>query len=146
MRDYPLEYALVVFPDNQKFSGQIVPELLDLAQRGVVRFIDIVFIQKDPDGSTRTIELNDLDADTYQLFVPIGEYVTSLFTEDDLEWAANQLPNNSSAAVFLWENLWMDNIRRAIKSAGGILAEGGLIPADVVEQFKKEYAEERTAK
>ena len=40
----------------------------------------------------------------------------------------------------------MDNIRRAIKSAGGILAEGGLIPADVVEQFKKEYAEERTAK
>jgi hypothetical protein len=32
MHDYPLEYALVVFPDNQKFTGQIVPELLDLAQ------------------------------------------------------------------------------------------------------------------
>ena len=89
--------------------------------------------------------MNDLDPGSYKLFVPIGEYVTSLFTEDDLEWAAKQLPNNSSAAVFLWENLWMDNIRRAIKSSGGILAEGGLIPADVVAQFKKEYAQERAA-
>ena len=36
MLDFPLEYALVVFPGNQ-FSGEIVPELLDLAERDIVR-------------------------------------------------------------------------------------------------------------
>ena len=60
MFDLPLEYALIGFEDD-KFSGKIVPELLDLAERGIVRFVDIVFIQKEADGSTRTIELNDLD-------------------------------------------------------------------------------------
>ena len=135
MLEHPLEYALVVFPDN-KFSGDIVPELLDLSQRNVVRFVDIVFIQKDQDGSVRTVELNDLDEASYKMFVPIGEHISSLFTEDDLEWAAKQLPANSSAALFLWENLWKDNIRRAIKASGGVLAETGLIMADAVEQFK----------
>ncbi len=52
MVNYPFEYALIVF-DSNKLSGKIVPELLDLAERGIVRYVDIVFIQKDPDGSTR---------------------------------------------------------------------------------------------
>ena len=55
MLDHPLEYALVDFKGN-KFSGKIVPELLDLAERGIVRFVDIIFIQKDKDGSMRTLE------------------------------------------------------------------------------------------
>ena len=132
MIDIPLEYALVLFPGN-KFSGEIVPELLDLAERGIVRYVDLVFVRKDEDGSTQTVELNDLDDESYKMFVPLGERVASLFTEDDLEWAANQLPANSSAALFLWENLWQDNIRRAIKASGGTLVQSGLIPADVVE-------------
>jgi hypothetical protein len=143
MLEHPLEYALVVFPDN-KFSGQIVPELLDLAQRDIVRFVDIIFIQKDPDGSVRTVELNDLDEESYKQFVPIGEHVSSLFTESDLEWAANKLPASSAAALFLWENLWQDNIRRAIKASGGILAESGIITADAVDEFKQELAAEQT--
>jgi len=136
MIDFPLQYALVVFPGN-KFSGEIVPELLDLAQREIVRFVDIIFVQKDKDGSTRTIELNDLDEESYKMFAPIGEHVASLYTEEDLEWAANQLPEDSSAALFLWENLWMDNIRRAIKASGGILVQGGLIPAGALEQSQE---------
>ena len=49
MYSFPLEYALVAFEGNQ-FSGTIVPELLDLVERGIVRFVDIVFIRKDADG------------------------------------------------------------------------------------------------
>ena len=143
MLDFPLEYALVVFPGNQ-FSGEIVPELLDLAERGIVRYVDIVFIRKDEDGSTRTIELNDLDDASYQRFVPLGKHIESLFTEDDLTWAANQMPENSSAALLLWENLWMGNIRNAVFSSGGILAQRGQIPDDVIEQFKNRIAAEQS--
>ncbi len=131
MNDNPLEYALVVFPGN-KFSGTIVPELLDLAERSIVRFVDIVFIRKDADGSTRTVELSDLDDESYRLFVPIGEHVASLFTEEDLELAAAKLQENSSAVLFLWENLWKAKIRGAIIASGGVLVEGGYVSADEV--------------
>ena len=139
MLDFPVEYALVVFPGNQ-FSGEIVPALVDLAEREIIRFVDIVFVRKDEDGSIRTIELNDLDAESYRLFVPLGKQIESLFTEDDLTWAASQMPENSSAALFLWENLWMGNIRNAINNSGGILAQRGQIPDDVIEQFKNRIA------
>ena len=142
MFDLPLEYALVAFPDA-KPSGKVVPELLDLADRGIVRFVDIVFIQKDEDGKTNTLELNDLEPELYELFVPMGEHVSSLFTNDDLEIAANKLPNGSAAVLFLWENLWVANLRKAIVDAGGELVERVQIAPEVVEEFVQGLASEQ---
>jgi len=91
MFDLPLEYALIEFKGGT-FTGKIVPELLDLASRGIVRFIDIVFIQKGEDGSTVTIELNDLDPELYEAFVGVGQMVGQratdrVFYRDTLAWA-----------------------------------------------------------
>ena len=142
MFDLPLEYALIGFEDA-KFSGKIVPELLDLAERGIVRFVDIIFIQKDEDGGRRTIELNDLDPETYEMFVPMGEHVSSLFTNDDLDIAAAKLPNNSAAMLILWENLWVADLRKAIVEAGGELVERAQIAPEVVEEFVQALASEQ---
>ena len=145
MLDLPLEYALIKFKGN-KLTGKIVPELLDLADKGIVRFVDIVFIQKDKDGSTRSIELNDIDPASYKMFVPIGKHVSSLFTNQDLEIAAGKLPRNSAATLLLWENLWVANVRKAIVDAGGQLVERGQIAPEVVKQFKKELDAEKRRK
>jgi hypothetical protein len=141
MLDLPLEYALIEFKDA-KFSGRIIPELLHLAERGIVRFVDIAVIHKEKDGSTRTLELNDLDPETYELFVPIGEHVSNLFTNDDLQIAASKLPNGSAAALFLWENLWVADLRQAIVNAGGELVERAQIAPEIVEEFKQALAAE----
>jgi Family of unknown function (DUF6325) len=141
MLDLPLEYALIEFKDA-KFSGEIIPELLHLAERGIVRFVDVAFIEKAEDGTTRTFELNDLDPDTYEMFVPIGEHVSSLFTNDDLEIAAGKLPEKSAAALLLWENLWVADLRKAIVDAGGELVERAQIAPEIVDQFKLEMAAE----
>lgn len=132
--DLPLEYALIAF-ENAEPTGKIVPELLDLAERGIVRFVDIVFIHKEEDGAIRTVELNDLDDKSYEMFVPMGEHVSSLFTNDDLEIAAAKLPNKSAAMLLLWENLWVANFRQAVVDAGGVLVERAQIAPEIVEEF-----------
>jgi hypothetical protein len=134
MFDLPLEYALIAF-ENAEPTGKIVPELVDLAARGIVRFVDIVFIHKEEDGAIRTVELNDLDDKTYAMFVPMGEHVASLFTNDDLEIAAAKLPNKSAALLLLWENLWVANFRQAVADAGGVLVERAQIAPEIVEEF-----------
>jgi hypothetical protein len=141
MFDLPLEYALIGFEGN-KFSGQIVPELLDLAARGIVRFVDIVLIYKDKDSAIATLELNDLEPELYEAFVPMGEHVSSLFTTDDLAIAASKLPVNSAAMLILWENLWVANLRRALVDAGGYLVERAQIAPEVVDQFLQALAAE----
>jgi hypothetical protein len=192
MLDLPLEYALIKFEDARP-TGKIVPELLDLAARGIVRFVDIVFIHKEADGNIRTVELNAVIArlaaaygvppiaiatawitrhpaqmqvvlgttspervtgaalgsdlpltrpEWYELFVPIGEHVSSLFTNDDLEIAASKLPNNSAAMLILWENLWVANLRKAIVDSGGELVDRAQIAPEVVEEFVQALAAE----
>ena len=139
MFDLPLEYALIEF-EGAKFSGEIVPELLDLAARGIVRFVDIVFIQKGEDGTTVTIELNDLDPELYEAFVPMGEHVASIFTNDDLQIAASRLPEGSAAMLILWENLWIAGLRKALLDAGGRLVERMQITPEVVEEYEQAMA------
>jgi hypothetical protein len=141
MIELPLEYALIEF-EGGKLTGKIVPELMDLAQRQIVRFVDIVFIEKDENGEAYAVELNDLDPELYEMFVPMGEHVSSLFTNDDLELAASKLPANSAAMLFLWENLWLANLGQAMLDAGGRLVERRQIAPEVVEQFKQELAAE----
>ena len=145
MLELPLEYALIEFKGG-KVTGKIVPELLDLAQRDIVRYVDIVFIRKEKDGSTHTIELNDLDPASYKMFVPMGEHISSLFTNDDLEIAASKLRKNSAAALFLWENLWLTNLGQAMQDAGGRVVERAQIKPEVVKQFKQELAAEKRKK
>jgi hypothetical protein len=141
MLDLPLEYALIGFADA-KPTGKIVPELLDLAERGIVRFVDIVLIYKDEEGAITTLELNDLEPELYEAFVPMGEHVSSLFTTDDLAIAASKLANNSAALLLLWENLWVANLRKAIVDSGGDLVERAQIAPEVVEQFVQALAAE----
>lgn len=139
MYDSALEYALVVFPGNE-FSGTIIPELIDLAGRGIVRYVDIAFVRNDADGKTLTVELNDLEPEMYRQFVPVGKQLESLFTQDDLEFTASKLPANSSAVLLLWENLWASRIRGAIVASGGRLAEGGRISVEEVNRLRAEQA------
>jgi uncharacterized membrane protein len=141
MLDLPLEYALIGFADA-KPTGKIVPELLDLAERGIVRFVDIALIYKDEDGAIATLELNDLEPELYEAFVPMGEHVSSLFTTDDLAIAASKLANNSAALLLLWENLWTAKLRQAIVDSGGELVERAQIAPEVVEEFKQALAAE----
>ena len=88
----------------------------------------------------RAFELNDLNPEMYELFVPMGEHVSSLFTTDDLEIAASKLHENSAALLLLWENLWTANLRQAMVDAGGYLVERAQIAPEVVEQFVQELA------
>jgi hypothetical protein len=45
--------------------------------------------------------------------------------------------------LFLWENLWLANLRQALVDAGGRLVERAQISPDVVEQFERELAAEQ---
>jgi len=107
-----------------------------------VRFIDIVFIHKEADGNIRTVELNDLDPESYEMFVPIGEHVSSLFTNDDLEIAASKLAEGSAAMLILWENLWVAGIGKAIQDAGRQLVERAQIAPKWSSSFEQELAAE----
>lgn len=128
----PVDYAIVAFPGSQ-FTGGIAPAIAELVDNGTIRVIDIAFVRKETDGSVSAFELTDLDPDVRAGFERKGVSADGLLNEDDLAAAADELEPGSSAALFVWENLWAGKIAQAVRDSAGLLLDFGRIPHDIVQ-------------
>ena len=128
----PVEYALFAF-DGNRFTGAIVPALVDLVEAGTVRIIDLSFITKDADGSVLTLELEELPADAADAFSVLDHEVDDLLNDDDLLAEAEVLPPGTSAAVVVWENLGAKRLADAVRAAGGSLVDQGRVDPELAE-------------
>ena len=56
----PVDYIVLEWP-NQQPTGEAIPLILDLVDKGIIRILDIAVLAKDSDGSVSTLELGSLD-------------------------------------------------------------------------------------
>jgi Family of unknown function (DUF6325) len=125
----PISYLVVEFPGS-KMTGEGLPMLVDLAQRGVIRILDLVFVAKGQDGSLGIIQLADLDCDG-TLDLAVFEGVSSgLVSQEDLAEAAPVIAPGSSAAILIFENRWATSFVQALRRGGAELIAAGYIPQD----------------
>jgi hypothetical protein len=135
----PLDFALIGFAGNQ-FRGEIAPELARLVDAGLVRIVDAVVISKDADGQFTAFELNDLPEEQYRQFLPLTDHLGSLFTAEDVETAAAGVPANSSALLLMWQNIWTEQLWRAVDNANGAVLAHERVPAEVWNEIQAEIA------
>lgn len=128
----PVEYLIIGFPGN-KFKGEIVPEITELINNGIIRIIDLVFIKKDENGNIKTIEMSELDDEEGLAFDYIEHEINDLLNKEDITLAAQKLEPNTSALMLVFENAWATRLRDAIVNANGKLLENARIPAAVVQ-------------
>jgi hypothetical protein len=124
----PVDYIVVEFPGS-RMTGEGLPILVDLVDRGIIRILDLVFIRKDLDGSVSGILVADLDQDgTLDLAVFEGA-ASGLIDEDDMAQAGELLAPGDSAGILVYENVWAAPFASAIRRGGGQLIASGRIPA-----------------
>ena len=96
-------------------TGEGLPILVDLVNRGVIRILDLVFVAKGQDGSLGIIALADLDHDgTVDLAVFEG-VSSGLVSQEDLADAAPAIAAGSSAAILIFENRWAKPFVQALQ-------------------------------
>ncbi len=128
----PVNVVIIGFPGNN-FSGRIAPALMDLVESGTVRVIDLLFVTKDAEGVTTTIEMGDLDPEAGPAFLDISVTAEGALGPEDAEEVAEDLPPNSSALLIAFENAWAAEFAEAVRAADGVLIDSIRIPHDVVE-------------
>lgn len=127
----PVDYLVVEFPGS-RFTGEGLPLLVDLADRGVIRILDLVLVKKEDDGSLTGLVLADLDADG-ELDLTIFEGASSgLLGQDDIDEAGAVLEAGSSAAILVYENSWAGPFASALRRSGAQLVASGRIPVQAL--------------
>lgn len=127
----PIDYLVVEFPGSH-MTGEGLPLLADLVDRGIIRILDLVFVKKELDGSVAGLAIADFDADgTLDLAVFEGAS-SGILGQDDIDEAGGALEPGNSAAVIVYENTWAGPLAAAIRRGGGQFVAGGRIPADAV--------------
>ena len=127
----PIDYAVVEFPGS-KMTGEGIPILLDLMERGVVRILDLIFVTKALDGTVAGVALADLDGDG-ELDLAVFEGASSgLLGAEDVQDAGSVLEAGSSAMVLVYENAWAAPFASALRRGGAQLVASGRIPHELV--------------
>ena len=128
----PVSVAIIEFPGN-KFTGEILPALRDLVAAGTVRIIDLIFVEKDADGTVLTLEIAGVDASLEPAFLELDiQHSTGILGDDDVSIVAEVLEPNSSAGLIAWENTWAIPFAVAVGNADGRLIDMVHIPRDAV--------------
>jgi hypothetical protein len=127
----PISYLIVEFPGNQ-MTGEGLPLLLDLVDRGVIRILDFIFVRREADGSVEAVELQDLDLDG-EIDIAIFEGASSgLLDDSDLDDAKDAIQPGSSAGILVFENRWAAPFVSALRRGNAQLVAAGYIPQDAL--------------
>ena len=127
----PIDYFVVEFPGT-RLRGEALPLLIDLAERGIIRILDLAFVAKDLDGTITGLELDQLDPDgdvdltVFQIESP------GLLGDDDLDEVTEGLAPGNAAGVLIYENTWAGPFAAAMRRAGGQLVAGGRLPVQAI--------------
>ena len=123
----PIDYLVVEFPGS-RMTGEGLPLLVDLVDRGIIRILDLIFIRKEMDGSVAGVAIADFDADG-KLDLAVFEGASSgLLGADEVEDAGSVLEPGSSAGILVYENVWAAPFAAALRRGGGQLVASGRIP------------------
>lgn len=129
----PIDYLLVEFPGS-KLTGEGLPILADLVDRGIIHILDLVFVKKDLDGTVTVVALDDLVAGGTMNLAVFRGAASGLVGSDDIAQAGSVLEPGNSAGLLVYENSWAAPFVAAMRRAGAQVVANGRIPVqDVID-------------
>jgi hypothetical protein len=124
----PIDYLVVRFPGS-KMTGEGMPLLVDLVDRGIIRILDLRVVSRGEDGSVALMELSDFDGDGSLDLAVFQGAASGLLDADDAEAVGALIEPGDTAAVVVYENTWAGPFVAATLRGGAEVVSSGRIPA-----------------
>jgi hypothetical protein len=136
----PIDFLALEFKTDQ-LTGESLPALIELVEKEIVRVIDLVIILKDQDGNHEVLEIEELAPDVLAVFDPLEVEVSGIIQIEDIEFIAEAMEENTTAALLLFENLWAIKFGEAVTRSSGRMVMFDRIPFEVVNETLEMFAQ-----
>jgi hypothetical protein len=117
----PLDVVVIGYPAGAPMTGEAIPILVDLVDRGIVRVLDALFVRKQADGTFAGFDMAHLDQETAGDLTVFAGATTGLLNDDDVATAAAEIEPGSAALLIVYENKWAAHFIAAVRRNGGEL-------------------------
>ena len=130
----PIDIVVIAFPAGAPMTGEAIPILLDLVERGIIRVLDVLFVMENEDGTFSGFEATDVESDRIGEFREFAGASTGLLGDDDVATAAEAIEPGSAAVMIVYENRWAGPFAAAVRRNGGVVIDNQRIPVqDVID-------------
>jgi hypothetical protein len=118
---------VVEFPHG-RLSGEGLPLLVDLVDRGIIRILDVAFVRKLENGDLMRLDLTRLETGTTEHLRVFEGAASGMLDKDDIEAAGAAIEPDSMAGIIIYENRWAAPLAVALRRGGAQLVAGARIP------------------
>jgi hypothetical protein len=116
----PIDVVVIAYPPDAPMTGEAAHLLVDLVDRGIIRVLDAMFVQKDADGTFSGFEARDLGDRDVGDFAVFDGASSGLLGDEDAAKAADAIEPGSAAVVIVYENRWAAPFIAAVRRNGGV--------------------------
>jgi hypothetical protein len=117
----PIDVVVIGAPAGAPMTGEAIPILLDLVDRGIIRVLDARYVRKEADGTFAGFDFADLDRDDVGDLTVFAGATTGLLGDDDVAAAAAEIEPGTAAVMIVYENRWAAHFANAVRRNGGIV-------------------------
>jgi hypothetical protein len=129
----PIDVALIAYPADAPKTGEAIPLLFDLIERGIVRVLDVLIVVKEADGTFAGFEAHDLDSKGVGGFSEFEGASTGILGSSELDAAADAIEPGTAAVLIMYENRWVVPFAQAVRRNGGqLIANERITPTDLM--------------
>jgi uncharacterized protein DUF6325 len=128
----PVDVVVIGYPADAPRTGEAVPLFVDLVDRGVIRVLDVLMVEKDAAGRVSGVEIRDLDGDGVNDLVVFAGARTGMLDEQDAGTAGELLEPGEMALLICFENTWAAPFATAVRRNGGRMLAFHRVPAQDV--------------
>jgi hypothetical protein len=130
----PVDILVIGFPPDAPRTGESIPLVVDLADRGIIRILDVMIIQKESDGTVVEMELTDVGGEVSAHLEVFQGASTGMLGGEDASVAAGGLEAGEAAVLICFENSWAAPFVTSVMRNGGRVLAFERIPAeDLIE-------------
>jgi len=128
----PVDIVVIGFPPDAPRTGEAIPMFVDLVDRGIVRVLDVLMVQKDADGTVAALDIKDLGDEVSADLVVFDGARTGMLGDEDAGVAAEGLEPGEAAVMICFENTWAAPFATEVRRNGGQMLAFQRVPAEEV--------------
>ncbi len=143
----PIDVLVIGYPTGAPMTGEAIPIVLDLVDRGIIRVLDARFVRKNDDGTFSGMDIAAVDEDVAGQFTALAGASSGLLSDDDVALAAAEIEPGSVAVMIVYENRWAAAFVAAVRRNGGVLIANERISVqDVIDALDAAEAADLTGR